>query len=211
MTGHTTFCHVTACPISCGDPGRSSERYRATSATGLKTSGRIRLCRHVDACHNAVTWWIHHCGGLVQIQHCQDDGDLRFKQGWNKTEDSSSCQYVRCHVCEYVDEQCSCAGVVFLHHSGKTTPTRLLRAGNLTRVAYPPQSSQRLRHDESITPWYRAVFQHRRRRVAHCFATKPHRAPKHAPRAFMGRVVLRRTSRVYHIHSVYLDSPPRNL
>jgi hypothetical protein len=103
VVGNTTLRHITSGPIPGRHTGRRSRRHDSQTAQ-LEASCQLRLLRHVDSCHHASSWWIYHCSGTVQIQHCKDDGDLCLEQSRDQAQDCTSHKHVRRHVCEHVDQ-----------------------------------------------------------------------------------------------------------
>jgi len=72
----------------------------------------------VDAGNHAASGRVHDRGCTFEVQHCQNDGNIRSEQGGNEAEDCSPHKHVRCHVRQYVDQQRRRACVVLFHHPG---------------------------------------------------------------------------------------------
>jgi len=75
IPGHTPLRNLPARPLSRRNPQRRALR-RHTPAPRLQARSILRLRRHVDARHHAAARRLHDRRSLVEIQYCEDDGDV---------------------------------------------------------------------------------------------------------------------------------------
>ena len=126
-----------SCAPSCPN------RRGATTSSGCQGCRRVCCFVNVESSDNAIARRFYHRSSAVQVQYCQEDGDLCPEQGWHHSPDGPSYYHVRGDLCEYVDQQCGRAGALLFHHSGM----RLSKSKSvLTVLAYSPEPAFGLEH-----------------------------------------------------------------
>lgn len=101
--GHPALRHLSPRAIPGRPPPRRPLGRQALPPPLLQASHLLRLLRHVDSGDHAPARRLHHRSSAVQIQHCQDDGDVCPLESGHEAANGFAHEHGRGDVCEYVD------------------------------------------------------------------------------------------------------------
>lgn len=77
LTGNPALRDVAPSSTSSCTPSSRTTRRKATPTAHFQTSDKLHLLSHVDSCHYAAPRRLHDCSRVVEIQHCENDGNFR--------------------------------------------------------------------------------------------------------------------------------------
>ncbi len=96
--GYSSVRHIPPRAIPGSHPPRRPPRRETACPPRKQSRCDLHLCRHVDARHHVTPRRLHYRGGSEQVQHRQDDGDLRSLESGNEAKDSAVDSHGRRNV-----------------------------------------------------------------------------------------------------------------